>query len=79
MGAVGGVAAYCWTSAYRMADASSLAPFQYFGIPFSFLLGWYFFTEAPIEKLIPGAFLIVFGGLIIIWREHSLKRRQQKG
>lgn len=77
MGVIGGLAAYCWTSAYRLADASSLSPFQYFGIPFSFFLGWIFFAEAPIDKLIPGAFLIVGGGLIIIWREHSLKNRRQ--
>ncbi|MEQ8709856.1 MAG: DMT family transporter [Rhodospirillales bacterium] len=44
MGVVGGLAAYCWTSAYRLADASSLSPFQYFGIPFSFFLGWFFFA-----------------------------------
>ena len=74
MGFTGGIAAYCWTSAYRMADASSLSPFQYFGIPFSFFLGWYFFAEAPLDKLIPGVFLIVGGGLVIIWREHFHKK-----
>lgn len=74
MGLTGGCAAYCWTSAYRLADPSSLSPFQYFGIPFSFLLGWVFFLETPYEQLIPGVFLIVGGGLIIIWREHSLKQ-----
>lgn len=77
MGVIGGLAAYCWTSAYRLADASSLSPFQYFGIPFSFFLGWFFFAEAPIEKLIPGAFLIVGGGLIIVWRERAQRRHRQ--
>lgn len=74
MGCAGGLASYCWTSAYRMAEPGSLSPFQYFGIPFSFCLGWIFFAEAPFDRLIPGVFLIVGGGLIIIWRERALKR-----
>lgn len=71
MGCAGGLAAFCMTTAHRLADPSSLSPFQYFGIPSSLLLGWIFFAEAPFDKLIPGVFLIVGGGLIIIWRERS--------
>ncbi|KIT16563.1 DMT family transporter [Jannaschia aquimarina] len=69
MGVVGGLAAFCMTTANRMADPSSLSPFHYFGIPSSFVLGWLFFAEAPFDDLIPGVFLIVGGGLLIIWRE----------
>jgi drug/metabolite transporter (DMT)-like permease len=60
-----------------MAEPSSLSPFEYFGIPFSFFLGWIFFSETPFDRLIPGAFLIVGGGLVIIWRERFLKKRRQ--
>ncbi|WP_282607028.1 DMT family transporter [Pelagibius sp. Alg239-R121] len=74
MGIAGGTAAYCLITAYRLAEPSSLSPFEYFGIPFSFCLGWIFFSETPFDRLIPGAFLIVGGGLFIIWREHSLKK-----
>ena len=74
MGVAGGLAAYCIVTAYRLAEPSSLSPFEYFGIPFSFCLGWIFFAEAPFERLIPGVFLIAGGGLFIIWRERSLKR-----
>ena len=74
MGSAGGIAVFCLISAYRLADPSSLSPFEYFGIPFSFFLGWFFFAEAPFEKLIPGVFLIVGAGLIIVWREHLRKR-----
>ena len=75
MGVAGGLGAFCLISAYRLAEPSSLAPFEYFGIPFSFCLGWIFFAEAPLDRLIPGVFLIVGGGLLIIWREHVLKGR----
>mgnify|MGYP001166431596 CR=1 FL=1 len=69
MGTAGGLAVFCMVSAYRLTAPSNLAPFEYFSIPFTFLLGWLFFAEAPFERLIPGVFLIIGGGLIIVWRE----------
>lgn len=69
MGSVGGMAVFLLISAYRMADPSSLSPFEYFGIPFSFFLGWIFFGEAPFDSLFPGVIFIVFGGLLVVWRE----------
>lgn len=71
MGLAGGFAALCMTAANRMADPSSLSPFQYFGVPSSFLLGWLFFAEAPFETLFPGVVLIVGAGLLILWRENK--------
>jgi len=73
LGVVGGVAVLCMIIAYRLTQPSSLAPFEYFGIPFSFAIGWYVFGEAPFGRLFPGALLIVVGGLLIVWRER--KRR----
>lgn len=69
MGMVGGFAVLGLISAYRLAKPSSLSPYEYFGIPFAFVLGWVFFDETPFDKLIPGVFLIVSGGLLIAWRE----------
>jgi len=69
MGLVGGFAVLALISAYRLAKPASLSPYEYFGIPFAFILGWFFFDEAPFGKLIPGVFLIVAGGLLIAWRE----------
>ena len=71
MGLVGGFAVLGLISAYRLAKPASLSPYEYFGIPFAFVLGWLFFDEAPFEKLIPGVFLIVAGGLLIAWRERK--------
>ena len=73
---VGGFAVLAMISAYRLARPASLSPFEYFGIPFAFVLGWIFFNEAPFERLFPGVFLIVGGGLLIAWRE---RRRQAQG
>ena len=61
--------------AYRIADPGSVSPFEYFGIPISFCLGWLFFREAPFDDLFPGILLIVRAGITIIARERILSRR----
>jgi len=77
MGMVGGFAVLALINAYRLARPSSLSPFEYFGIPFAFILGWIFFDEAPFAKLFPGVLLIIAGGLLIAWREQR-NRKQSK-
>ena len=74
LGTLGGAGVLGLVSAYRMTQPSLLAPFEYFGIPFALLLGWWFFAEAPIERLFPGVLAIVAGGLVIIWRQTKLKK-----
>jgi len=71
MGLVGGFAVLGLISAYRLTRPASLSPYEYFGIPFAFILGWLFFDEAPFERLVPGVFLIVAGGMLIAWRERK--------
>lgn len=78
MGSVGGVAVLLLITAYRMAEPSLLSPFEYFGIPFSFFLGWYFFAEAPFDSLFPGVLLIVGGGLLVIWRERVQRNKVKR-
>ncbi len=77
MGLVGGFAVLSLISAYRLTKPSNLAPFEYFGIPFSFIIGWFAFAEAPFERLFPGVIFIVAGGLLIIWRERQQKPKSE--
>jgi len=74
LGTAGGVGVLCLVIAYRWTNPSNLAPFDYFGIPFSFALGWIFFAEAPFDRLFPGVLLIVAGGFLIVWRERRIAR-----
>ena len=69
MGGLGGTAVLLLVVSYRMTEQSNLAPFSYFGIPLSFVLGWLFFNEAPWITLFPGGILLAAGGLLIVWRE----------
>lgn len=75
MGMAGGCAVLLMITAYRLTEPSSLSPFEYFGIPFSFVLGWLFFNEAPLDRLFPGVLFIVAGGLLVLWRERQLSRK----
>ncbi len=72
-GIVGCCGVLCLILSFRMTEPANLAPFQYFGIPTAFALGWLLFDEAPFGRLFPGALLIVAGGLMIVWRERRLK------
>ena len=51
MGTVGGIAVLVMVMAYRLTLPSNVSPFEYFGIPFSFVIGWFVFDEAPFDKL----------------------------
>ena len=77
MGGFGGSAVLLLIMSYRMTEQSNLAPFNYFGIPLAFVLGWFFFGEAPWDELFPGAVLVVASGLLIIWRERTLRQHRQ--
>ena len=77
IGILGGFASILFSYAYRLVSPSTLAPFEYLGIPSSFLLGWVFFSEAPISQLFPGVIGIVLAGLIIIWREKKLSIKDE--
>ena len=53
MGCCGGLGVMSLVIAYRLVEPSTLAAFEYFGIPISFLLGYVFFAEAPLARFSP--------------------------
>ena len=55
--------------AYRLAQASILAPFDYTSMVWAVLLGWFVWSELPGPWVIAGTVLVVFAGLIIVHRE----------
>jgi drug/metabolite transporter (DMT)-like permease len=79
VGIFGGTGVMCIVIAYRLADPSSVSPFEYFGIPISFCLGWLFFAEAPFGDLFPGILFIVSAGILIMVRERITARRAADG
>ncbi len=80
-GLLGGVAQILLTSAYRFADASLVAPFEYVSMLLAIGIGWYVFSEAPTGVVLAGAALVIGAGIAIIWRERQLgleRSRQRK-
>lgn len=79
-GFLGGVGQILLTSAYRHADASLVAPFDYASMLFALGFGYFLFQEVPSWAMLAGAGLIVLAGILIIWRERrlGLKRARQR-
>lgn len=81
VGLMGGVGQVCLTSAYRDADASLIAPFDYASMLFALVIGYWVFAEVPTPTVLLGAALIIAAGVLIIWRERQLgleRARQRK-
>jgi drug/metabolite transporter (DMT)-like permease len=80
-GILGGIGQILMTTAYREADASVVAPFDYASMLFAVAIGYTVFGEVPTLTMLGGVALIVAAGIIIIWRERALgleRARQRK-
>ena len=71
-GLFGGVGQIFLTSAYRYADASVVAPFEYTSMLLALGVGYFLFDEVPTLVMLEGAALVVAAGVLIIWRERQL-------
>ena len=79
-GLLGGMGQIFLTSAYRFADASVVAPFDYTSMLLALLIGYFIFDEVPTGTMLSGAALVIVAGIIIILRERylGLKRGQAR-
>ena len=75
-GLLGGAGQIFLTSAYRYADASVVAPFDYASMVFALLIGFFIFDEVPTGTMLLGAMIVILAGCIIIWRERKLGLRR---
>jgi drug/metabolite transporter (DMT)-like permease len=77
-GVLGGLAQILVTSAYRFGGASMLAPYDYSSMIFAILIGYVWFSELPTLVMLAGASLVIFGNVLVIWREHQLGLERNK-
>ncbi|SPH17291.1 Riboflavin transporter [Defluviimonas aquaemixtae] len=80
-GLFGGLGQVLLTSSYRFADASVIAPFDYASMLLALAIGYLIFGEVPTWGVVGGAAIVVFAGILIIWREGRLglaRDRQRK-
>lgn len=74
-GLFGGVAQIFMTQAYRYAEPSTVAPFEYSAVLMSLIVSYVVFKEIPTYQTLIGACIIVCAGLVILYRESLLRRR----
>lgn len=72
MGLFGGVGQILMTSAYREADAATIASFEYVSMLWGVAFGYLLFGEAPTASVILGGAIVVGAGIFIIFRERRL-------
>ena len=70
---------YAISQAYRLADAATLAPFEYTGLPLAIMWGWVFWSEWPGFNVWGGISLIVGSGLFVFLRERQISRYVASG
>ena len=78
-GLIGGTGQIMLTSAYRHADASVVAPFEYSSMLFAVAIGYIFFAEVPTLGMLVGAAIVISAGVLIILRERYLHIQRGKG
>jgi len=60
---------YLMARAYSLAQASVAAPFEYFSLPINVMWGFVIWGEVPTWVTWAGAFLTLFSGLYVLYRE----------
>ena len=66
---------YCLSQAYRLADAATVAPFEYIGSPLAVMWGWLIWAELPEWEVWLGMVLIMGAGLFVFLREQQKARQ----
>ena len=75
-GAIVSIGGYLISQAYRLGEASAVAPFEYASLPFALLVGFYLWGDWPDGLAFAGCSLIVGGGLLLIYLENRSARAE---
>jgi S-adenosylmethionine uptake transporter len=70
---------YGLSQAYRMADAATVAPFEYIGLPLAVFWGWMIFSDLPVLEVWIGIAMILASGVFVFLREAQKKRTLVRG
>lgn len=71
-GFCGGLGQILMTSAYRHAEASVVAPFEYTSMILGVVVGYLVFGDIATLNTLAGGLIVVAAGIFIIWRERQL-------
>lgn len=71
-GICGGIAQILMTEAYRYAEASTVAPFEYTSLMLAIAVGYVAFGDVPTIHMLIGGAIVIGAGIFIVWREQRL-------
>ncbi|RVB73015.1 DMT family transporter, partial [Mesorhizobium sp. M7A.F.Ca.CA.004.06.1.1] len=71
-GFCGGLGQILMTAAYRHAEASVVAPFEYTSMILGVVVGYLVFGDVATLHMLVGGLIVVAAGIFIIWRERQL-------
>jgi len=71
-GFCGGLGQILMTAAYRHAEASVVAPFEYTSMILGVVVGYLVFGDVATFNMLVGGLIVVAAGIFIIWRERQL-------
>jgi len=74
-GVIGGLSHIFLTESYRNAPQSVVAPFNYTTMLWALVFGYVIFGEIPLPIVFVGASIIAAAGLIVVFRERQLGKR----
>jgi S-adenosylmethionine uptake transporter len=74
-GLIVAIGAYLISQAYRLGQASAVAPFEYTSLPFAVILGYYLWSDLFDWISIVGSGFIIFSGFLIVYIEKRDNRR----
>lgn len=72
VGVLGGIGQVALTEAFRFADVSVIAPFDYASLIFAIAVGYFLFNDVPTVPMLIGSTVLTAAGIAIILRERQL-------
>lgn len=74
LGLASAIVGFSMAQAYRLADAATLSPFEYTGLPLAILWGYVIWDDWPAPPVMAGIVLIIGSGLFVFLRERQKGR-----
>jgi len=74
-GGIVAIGGYLISQAYRLGEASAVAPFEYASLPFALVIGFYLWGDWPDWYAFIGTGLIICSGLLVFYLENRAHKK----
>ena len=74
-GTIVAVGGYLLSQAYRIGEASAVAPFEYSSLPFALIVGYYLWGDWPDWRAFVGTGMIIASGLLVVYLDNRAHRK----